>query len=69
MTAQPAEQPGWRMPPMDGYTVGDLLTMPDLPPHTELIDGNLVLVSPQRYFHFATIDLLVAGLGLSRTSP
>ncbi|MFF5534011.1 Uma2 family endonuclease [Streptomyces cinerochromogenes] len=62
MTAQPAEQSGWRMPPMDGYTVDDLLTLPDLPPHTELIDGSLVLVSPQRYFHFATIDLLVAGL-------
>ncbi|MFG3010459.1 Uma2 family endonuclease [Streptomyces cinerochromogenes] len=62
MTAQPAEQSGWRMPPMDGYTVDDLLTLPDLPPHTELIDGSLVLVRPQRYFHFATIDLLVAGL-------
>ncbi|MEU6600505.1 Uma2 family endonuclease [Streptomyces flaveolus] len=62
MTAQPAEQSGWRMPPMDGYTVDDLLTLPDLPPHTELIDGSLVLVSPQRYFHFAAIDLLVAGL-------
>ncbi|KOV93935.1 Uma2 family endonuclease [Streptomyces sp. NRRL B-3648] len=62
MTAQPAEQSGWRMPPMDGYTVDDLLTLPDLPPHTELIDGSLVLVSPQRYFHFVTIDLLVTGL-------
>ncbi|CAL9544477.1 Uma2 family endonuclease [Streptomyces sp. enrichment culture] len=62
MTAQPAEQSGWRMPPLDGYTIDDLLTLPDLPPHTELIDGSLVLVSPQRYFHFATIDLLVAGL-------
>ncbi|MFF9524401.1 Uma2 family endonuclease [Streptomyces achromogenes] len=62
MTAQPAEQSGWRMPPLDGYTIDDLLTLPDLPPHTELIDGSLVLVSPQRYFHFATIDLLVTGL-------
>lgn len=62
MTAQPAEQSGWRMPPLDGYTIGDLLTLPDLPPHTELIDGSLVLVSPQRYFHSAAIDLLVTGL-------
>ncbi|OIJ93530.1 hypothetical protein BIV25_25360 [Streptomyces sp. MUSC 14] len=62
MTAQRAEQPEWRMPPLDGYTIDDLLTLPDLPPHTELIDGSLVLVSPQRYFHFATIDLLVSGL-------
>ncbi|MEU1303043.1 Uma2 family endonuclease [Streptomyces shenzhenensis] len=67
MTAQPAEQSGWRMPPLDGYTVDDLLTLPDLPPHTELIDGSLVLVSPQRYFHFAAIDLLVSGL--RRTVP
>ncbi|MEV0184492.1 Uma2 family endonuclease [Streptomyces sp. NPDC050625] len=62
MTAEPAEQPGWRMPPLDGYTVDDLLTLPDLPPHTELIDGSLVLVSPQRFFHTDAIDLLVSGL-------
>ncbi|MEV5874436.1 Uma2 family endonuclease [Streptomyces sp. NPDC052101] len=67
MTAQPVERSGWRMPPMDGYTIDDLLTMPDLPPHTELIDGSLVLVSPQRYFHFAAMDLLVTGL--RRTMP
>ncbi|MFI7403360.1 Uma2 family endonuclease [Streptomyces sp. NPDC049541] len=67
MTAERAEQTGWRMPPLDGYTVDDLLTLPDLPPHTELIDGSLVLVSPQRYFHFAAIDLLVTGL--RRTMP
>ncbi|MER5373658.1 Uma2 family endonuclease [Streptomyces sp. NPDC002553] len=67
MTAQPAEQSGWRMPPLDGYTVDDLLTLPDLPPHTELIDGSLVLVSPQRWFHVTAIDLLVTGL--RRTLP
>ena len=50
------------MDPLDCYTIDDLLTLPDLPPHTELIDGSLVLVSPQRYFHFAAIDLLVSGL-------
>ncbi|KOV62701.1 Uma2 family endonuclease [Streptomyces sp. MMG1121] len=57
----------WPVPPQDGYTVDDLFTLPDLPPHTELIDGSLVFVSPQRYFHFATIDLLVSGL--RRTLP
>ncbi|MBC9717276.1 Uma2 family endonuclease [Streptomyces sp. TRM66268-LWL] len=63
MTAESVEQPRWQqMPPMDGYTVDDLLTLPDLPRHTELIDGSLVLVSPQRYFHFTAIDLLVSGL-------
>lgn len=40
----------------------DLFTLPDLPPHTELIDGSLVLVSPQRDFHSTMIDLLVTGL-------
>ena len=62
MTAQPAERSGWRMPPMDGYTVDDLLTLPDLPPHTELIDGSLVFVSPRRRFHGNMVDLLVFGL-------
>ncbi|MEU6217333.1 Uma2 family endonuclease [Streptomyces sp. NPDC047022] len=62
MTAESTGQPRWPMPPMDGYTVEDLFTLPDLPPHTELIDGSLVFVSPQRYFHFSAIDLLVSGL-------
>ncbi|MFD5428909.1 Uma2 family endonuclease [Streptomyces sp. NPDC127084] len=52
----------WPVPPRDGYTVDDLLTLSDLPPHTELIDGSLVFVSPQRYFHSLAIDLLVNGL-------
>ncbi|MGP3927066.1 Uma2 family endonuclease [Streptomyces sp. 8N616] len=57
----------WPVPPRDGYTVDDLLTLPDLPPHTELIDGSLVFVSPQRVFHSIAIDLLVSGL--RRTVP
>lgn len=60
MTAETA--PPWPVPPQDGYTVDDLLTLPDLPPHTELIDGSLVFVSPQRDFHSVVIDLLVSGL-------
>ncbi|OWA14688.1 hypothetical protein B9W68_11140 [Streptomyces sp. CS227] len=47
MTAE-SVQHHWPVPPQDGYTVDDLLTLPDLPPHTELIDGSLVFVSPQR---------------------
>jgi Uma2 family endonuclease len=47
--------------------VDDLLTLPDLPPHTELIDGSLVFVSPQRDFHSVVIDLLMGGL--RRTAP
>ncbi|MBO8195584.1 Uma2 family endonuclease [Streptomyces oryzae] len=61
---QPAPEPGsrWPRPPQDGYIVDDLFTLPDLPPHTELIDGSLVFVSPQRDYHSIVIDLLLTGL-------
>ncbi|MGW5127652.1 Uma2 family endonuclease [Streptomyces sp. NPDC004069] len=63
MTAESVKQHShWPVPPQDGYTVDDLFTLPDLPPHTELLDGSLVFVSPQRRFHFLVIDLLVNGL-------
>ncbi|MGW4446351.1 Uma2 family endonuclease [Streptomyces sp. NPDC004682] len=63
MTAEPVEhRVQWPVPPQDGYTVDDLFTLPDLPPHTELIDGSLVFVSPQRDFHSVVIDLLANGL-------
>ena len=64
MTAESVEhrRHHWPVPPQDGYTVDDLFTLPDLPPHTELIDGSLVFVSPQRRFHANVIDLLVWGL-------
>ncbi|MGP9020382.1 Uma2 family endonuclease [Streptomyces sp. BR1] len=60
MTAEPAHD--WSRPPLDGYTVDDLLTLPDLPRHTELIDGSLVFVSAQRLFRSAVIDLLVSAI-------
>ncbi|MFF7713585.1 Uma2 family endonuclease [Streptomyces sp. NPDC087659] len=50
------------VPPRQGCTVEDLLTLPGLPPHTELIDGNLVFACPQCCFHSLAIDLLVHGL-------
>jgi Uma2 family endonuclease len=68
MSAEPIaaqdSEPGIRLPfpPPGGFTVDDLFSLPDLPPHTELIDGTLVLVSPQRRFHMLMIDLLVNGL-------
>lgn len=67
--AEPTAEPGcrWPVPPQDGYTVDDLFTLPDLPPHTELIDGSLVFVSPQRRFHAKMIELLMNGL--RRTVP
>ncbi|WP_405686385.1 Uma2 family endonuclease [Streptomyces sp. NBC_00057] len=52
----------WPVPPPDGYTVDDLFTLHDLPPHTELIDGSLVFVSPQRKFHTLAMYLLEQGL-------
>lgn len=68
MTSESAEhRVQWPVPPQDGYTVDDLFTLPDLPRHTELIDGSLVFVSPQRYFHYAMIHLL--GNGLRSTVP
>ncbi|MEV6163101.1 Uma2 family endonuclease [Streptomyces sp. NPDC052052] len=64
MTAEPitGHSSRWPVPPQDGYTVDDLFTLPDLPPHTELLDGSLVFVSPQRDFHSTMIDLLIVGL-------
>ncbi|PVC84103.1 Uma2 family endonuclease [Streptomyces sp. CS131] len=51
----------WPVPPADGYTVDEFFTL-DLPPHTELIDGSLVFVSPQRDFHTLAMYLLEQGL-------
>ncbi|MGA5197672.1 Uma2 family endonuclease [Streptomyces exfoliatus] len=72
MTAEPTTRPQaeggakqWPQPPQDGWTVDDLHTLPDLPPHTEMIDGSLVFVSPQRRFHSAMIFLLRMGLRAS----
>jgi Uma2 family endonuclease len=65
MTAEPAVE--WHRPPPEGYTAEDLDRIPDLPPHTELIDGSLVLVSPQKLFHMKAIS--VFELGLRRCAP
>ncbi|MFH0243181.1 Uma2 family endonuclease [Streptomyces sp. HK10] len=48
----------WPRPPAGGYTAEDLDRIPDLPPHTELIDGSLVFVSPQTAFHMRAMRLL-----------
>ncbi|MFE9170512.1 Uma2 family endonuclease [Streptomyces kebangsaanensis] len=48
----------WPRPPAGGWTADDLDRLPNLPPHTELIDGSLVFVSPQTSFHMRTIRLL-----------
>ncbi|AYG82350.1 hypothetical protein DWB77_04523 [Streptomyces hundungensis] len=63
MTAESVEHcHQWPVPPKDGYTVDDLFTLPNLPSHTELIDGSLIFVSPQRNFHTDVMEVLVSGL-------
>ncbi|MGW7519306.1 Uma2 family endonuclease [Streptomyces sp. NPDC054796] len=52
----------WPVPPPEGYTVDDLLTLKDLPSRTELIDGSLVFASPQNNFHSVVRCLLEQGL-------
>ncbi|WP_329545891.1 MULTISPECIES: Uma2 family endonuclease [unclassified Streptomyces] len=48
----------WPIPPPEGWTADDLDRIPGLPPHTELIDGSLVFVSPQTAFHGRCMRLL-----------
>ncbi|AKZ57442.1 hypothetical protein SAM23877_4397 [Streptomyces ambofaciens ATCC 23877] len=48
--------PDWPIPPEGGWTADDLDRLPNLPPHTELIDGSLVFVSPQTLFHSRAVD-------------
>ncbi|MFD4028198.1 Uma2 family endonuclease [Streptomyces sp. NPDC058576] len=60
---RPSDGSKWPVPPADGYTVDEFFTL-DLPPHTELIDGRLVFVSPQRKFHTLAMYLLEQGLRL-----
>ena len=53
-----APLPGWAIPPFEGRVAEDLDRIPDLPPHTELIDGSLVFASPQALFHKRMLFLL-----------
>ncbi|MFD6287744.1 Uma2 family endonuclease [Streptomyces sp. NPDC060205] len=50
------------VPPPEGWTADDLDRIPDLPSHTELIDGSLVHRSPQTRFHSRCLRLLEYGL-------
>jgi Uma2 family endonuclease len=59
--------PDWLRPPPGGYTADDLDRIPGLPPHTELIDGSLVFVSPQSTFH--ELVMFVLQTGLRRCAP
>jgi Uma2 family endonuclease len=48
----------WARPPDGGWVADDLDRLPNLPPHTELIHGSLVLRSPQTIFHTRAQRLL-----------
>jgi Uma2 family endonuclease len=65
MTESPL--PDWAFPPPGGFTAEDLDRIPQLPAHTELIDGSLVFVSPQASFHMRAVELLM--IALRRTVP
>ncbi|MGW1746826.1 Uma2 family endonuclease [Streptomyces sp. NPDC002092] len=56
----PDDEPAyrWPIPPPGGWTADDLDRIPGLPPHTELIDGSLVFMSPQTAFHARCMRLL-----------
>lgn len=54
--APQASGPQWPIPPEGGWTADDLDRLPNLPPHTELIDAGLVFVSPQSLFHTRTVS-------------
>ncbi|WP_371776705.1 Uma2 family endonuclease [Streptomyces sp. NBC_01438] len=58
MSIEPqASEPRWAVPPVGGWTADDLDTLPNLPPHTELIDGSLVFAGPQTIFHSRAVSL------------
>ncbi|SEO70000.1 Uma2 family endonuclease [Actinacidiphila rubida] len=65
MTAE--RLPAWVFPPPGGFTADDLDRIPDLPPHSELIDGSLVFVGPQKSFH--TLAMFLLEVGLRSQSP
>ncbi|SOD64698.1 Putative restriction endonuclease [Streptomyces zhaozhouensis] len=67
MSVEPHPTYQWPRPPQDGYVADDLDRLPNLPPHTELIDGSLVIVSPQTLFHLLTVELLTGQL--TRATP
>ncbi|MBB1258804.1 Uma2 family endonuclease [Streptomyces sp. OF8] len=66
-TADTESSTSWPVPPQDGWTVDDLYSLPSLPPHTEMIDGGFVFMSPRRMFHSLAVDLL--GDGLRQSVP
>ncbi|MFI6577659.1 Uma2 family endonuclease [Nocardiopsis sp. NPDC050513] len=60
MTAEPL--PDWFTPPPGGWTADDMDDLPPGAPRMELIDGALVLLSPQTGFHSKVMRRLANAL-------
>ncbi|WDZ93755.1 Uma2 family endonuclease [Nocardiopsis sp. HUAS JQ3] len=60
MTSAPV--PDWLIPPVEGFRSEDLDRLTGLPPHSELIDGSIVLPAPREGYHSVVLDLLTIGL-------
>lgn len=54
--------PDWLRPPVEGWTSEDLDRLPELPRHTQLLDGMLIFPAPQTRFHMITLRALEDGL-------
>ncbi|MFC4535608.1 Uma2 family endonuclease [Sphaerisporangium dianthi] len=51
--------PDWFYPPPQGWVAEDLDRLPpEAPRHLELVDGALIVMSPQTKFHMRVIDRL-----------
>ncbi|MEV5243286.1 Uma2 family endonuclease [Streptomyces cinnamoneus] len=61
--------PDWPRPPYEGFRADDLFRVPDLPRHTQLIDGSFVYRSPQSNFHTTANCLLENGLLRAAPDP
>lgn len=57
-----APVPDWLIPPVEGFQAEDLDRLPALPPHSEMIDGSIVLPAPREGYHSVVLDLLTIGL-------
>ncbi|MGW2588917.1 Uma2 family endonuclease [Streptomyces sp. NPDC001515] len=69
MNREPAPPgPRWAVPPVGGWTADDLDTLPNLPPHTELIDSSLVFACRQNVFHSRAVSFFSRHL-LSSAPP
>lgn len=66
-----AALPEWFYPGPPGGWTADMLDHlpPDAPKHVELIDGSLILMSPQAGFHMLAINLLIDHTLGIRTPP